>query len=157
MAPPRWLADEMLGRLARYLRFLGHDTEYARGVDDDLLVARARDEDRRLLTRDRALAHRAPGSVLLERTDLPGQLRAVRAAAPEASFEVAFRRCTLCNGTLTVWARPAGAAWPAEVPRERVEHGLLVYACDRCGHLYWEGTHTERVRLEVRRWLAEQT
>ncbi|MGI0139764.1 MAG: Mut7-C RNAse domain-containing protein, partial [Thermoplasmata archaeon] len=24
---PRWIVDEMLGRLARYLRFLGYDTE----------------------------------------------------------------------------------------------------------------------------------
>lgn len=156
MTEPRWLADEMVGRLARYLRFLGHDTEYAQGVDDEVIVAWAQREERQLLTRDRALARRLPGSVLLRSTELSAQLREVRAAAPDAEFAVTFRRCTLCNGALEPWVPVTGAPLPEDLPRERVAAGLRVYACARCGHRYWEGSHTERVRRETARWLAEE-
>ena len=37
----RFFADAQLGRLARYLRLLGFDTEYVSGIDDAALVARA--------------------------------------------------------------------------------------------------------------------
>ncbi len=154
MSEPRWIADEMVGRLARYLRFLGHDTEYARGLDDDEIARRAVAEGRRLLTRDRDLARRVPGAVLLTARDIQGQLRAVRAAAPSASFEVAFTRCTLCNALLAPWTPPASGPWPREVPRRGGGPDLLVYACVACGHLYWEGSHTARVRREVAAWLA---
>jgi hypothetical protein len=51
----RFSADVMLGRLARWLRVLGHDTAYETDVDDPDLVARADAEGRVLLTRDRHL------------------------------------------------------------------------------------------------------
>ena len=153
MAEPRWLADEMLGRLARYLRFLGHDTEYAVGVEDDAVLARAVAEHRRLLTRDRALARRLPESVLLTTTDLPRQLRAVRAAAPDAGYSVAFRRCTLCKGRRDGWSPRDGGERPRGVPQDLVDAGAAIYACAACGHVYWEGSHTARVRADVTRWL----
>src|SRR5579883_2502967 len=51
--PPRaFLADRMLGRLARWLRIMGHDTAYERALPDDDLIEQALREDRWLLTRD---------------------------------------------------------------------------------------------------------
>ena len=136
----------MLGRLARYLRFLGHDTEYVRGLPDEEVAARALQEGRRLLTRDRDLARRTPGALCLESIDLGRQLRAVRDAEPLAGYVPNFTRCTVCNGAL----RPvSGAAAPARPPTGPV------FACDRCGHRYWEGSHTARVRRDVERWLRE--
>lgn len=153
---PRWLADEMVGRLGRYLRFLGHDTEYVRRLSDDEVAERARSEARVLLTRDRELAGRVPGALLLTSPDLAEQLRAVRRAFPAAGYEVRFVRCSVCNGELAPWTPPAAPdAWPAELPRERVEGGLEVFACRRCGHRFWEGSHTERIRALLREWLTE--
>jgi len=52
---PCFFADVMLGRLARWLRVLGHDTAYQTDIEDPALVDRAEAEGRVLPTRDRHL------------------------------------------------------------------------------------------------------
>jgi uncharacterized protein len=154
VAVPRLLADEMLGRLARYLRMLGCDTVYARGWTDDEIVARAQADRRTLLTRDRALAGRVAPVILLRTVDLPGQLREVVANLPELPRAVAFERCTVCNGLL----RPSLA--PAH-PGPRSPRGPTdplpgpVFECGECGHRYWEGSHTASIRRHLAEWVAE--
>ena len=153
---PRWVADEMLGRLARYLRIFGHDVEYVRGLEDEEVAERARSEGRVLVTRDRALARRVPGSLLLRSPWIGGQLREVRAAFPSACFEPRFDRCTRCNAPLERWSAPTSGQWPEELPVERVRQGLAVFCCPACGQRYWEGSHAERIRREVATWLSEK-
>ncbi len=152
MTDPRWLVDEMLGRLARYLRFLGYDAEYARGESDDALRRRARAEGRILVTRDRALASRTPGAVCLASTAIDGQWRELRAQVPDLGSEVRFVRCSRCNGALRPVA--ADALDPSTLPRERSDRVSSLHRCDRCGHVYWEGTHTAAIRESLRRWSA---
>ena len=67
--PPRFLADAMLERLARWLRVLGFDAECAAGPDA-AIMSRAAGEARHLLTRDRRLAAdaHAPRLTLLVRS-----------------------------------------------------------------------------------------
>ena len=58
----RFLCDAMLGRLARWLRAAGHDALLARDAQQDRdLLETAAQEDRVLLTLDRALAGRRAG------------------------------------------------------------------------------------------------
>ncbi len=154
MAVSRWLADEMVGRLARYLRFVGLDTRYARGLSDEEVRRLAREEDRTLVTRDRALAARTPGAVLLTSPRLGEQWRELRTAHPEIPGEVRFERCTECNGLLRPAPDPFPQPRPDGVPWERVDGGLPLYACGACGHLYWEGSHTARIRAQLERWAA---
>ncbi|MFI5413305.1 MAG: Mut7-C RNAse domain-containing protein, partial [Candidatus Lutacidiplasmatales archaeon] len=98
MAELTWLADEMVGRLARYLRFVGCDTYYARGLSDDEILQQAKNEHRVIVTRDRRLSARAERALLLESPHLADQWRAVRSAFPELPLTVEFVRCTECNG-----------------------------------------------------------
>lgn len=156
MEPSRWLADAMVGRLARYLRFVGLDTEYARGLSDDEILEQLRTERRVLVTRDRALAQRSPGSVLLSSPRLADQWRELRRARPDLPTEVRFDRCTECNGVLRS-VDLARSTWPEQVPRERVARGLPVYECATCGHLYWEGSHTARIRAQFAAWANEES
>ncbi len=140
----------MLGRLARYLRMVGQDTAYAHGISDAEIIEQARREGRTVLTRDRGLAARAPGTVLLVCTGIADQVRAVHAVAPGAGWTPSFERCTECNGRLAPvprGERPAGA------PDRRGSPPPL-FRCPECAHLYWEGTHTEDVRRRVRGWLS---
>jgi uncharacterized protein with PIN domain len=157
VAPPRWIVDEMLGRLARYLRFVGCDTLYLRGATDDEILARARTEGRVVLTRDRELARRAPAALRIESPYLRFQWAAVRAAWPDLPAELRFERCTVCNGTLAPYEVGTDPEREAGLPRERVAGGLDVWACAACGHLYWEGSHTARIRAQLAAWSREAT
>jgi uncharacterized protein len=152
---PRLIADEMLGRLSRYLRMLGCDTLYAHGWNDEAIVRTARADRRTVLTRDRQLASRLDAVVLLRATDLPGQLREVAAAIPTLPRSVAFERCTLCNGPL----RPAELSPSVDAlpvgPSSVEPVGVAVFECVECRHRFWEGSHMSAVRQHVAEWIPE--
>ena len=102
----RFVADVMLGRLARWLRALGYDTLYYRDAPDSRLLGIALREARTLLTRDAGLAARAgPAGRLVRAEGVDAQLRevvdafALRPPAP-------LSRCLECNGPLAVRTPP---------------------------------------------------
>jgi uncharacterized protein len=145
----------MVGRLARYLRFVGCDTRYARGMTDEEILKLAGAEDRLIVTRDRLLAHRAARAVLLESVRIDGQWKELRAAVPELPTSVRFERCTLCNGRLEPHTLAPNEAPPEGLPSERARSGLPLFRCRECGHVYWDGSHTAHVRRDVARWSSE--
>ncbi|HUF82235.1 MAG TPA: DUF5615 family PIN-like protein, partial [Burkholderiales bacterium] len=51
----RFVADVHLGTLARHLRLLGFDTVWRNDLEDDAIIALARDERRIILTRDKGI------------------------------------------------------------------------------------------------------
>ena len=101
----RFMADAMLGRLARWLRILGYDTAYEKVIDDDDLIKRAIGEDRWLLTRDGYLAQRKVlrgRHTLIKRDDLNGQLWQLHdelSVRLDLDDERSFR-CADCNAML---------------------------------------------------------
>ncbi len=75
----KFMADSMLGRLARWLRILGYDVVYETSISDDDLIAKALRENRIILTMDRELADResARNVLLLKSYDYKEQLKNV--------------------------------------------------------------------------------
>jgi uncharacterized protein len=144
--PPdtRFIVDRMLGTLTRYLRFMGYDTISANGFrcgnahEDNLLLTLAQDEHRILLTKDHELARRGndlavlvnEGNVLTQVQQLV-DLGLVRRRLP-------MSRCSLCNTVLRE-ARLDEIDTAAYAPRER--NGYTFFWCERCGKLYWNGSH----------------
>ena len=65
--PPRFLCDEMLGRLCRYLRAAGYDALLANGGrSDSELLRQCREEGRYFLTQDQLIReHKAAQGVAL--------------------------------------------------------------------------------------------
>ena len=159
-AAPRLIADAMLVRLARWLRALGVDTELAGATESDAaLVARARADRRVVLTRDRRLADEC-GDVacVLLRADTPlGQLGEVMARFAIRPRAALFTRCLLCNVALEPLDPASAPEWEAALPPSvRAGRGgpTAVRRCPRCGRLYWEGSHTRRMRTALARELG---
>lgn len=154
--PPRFLADEMLGRLARWLRLLGYDVAYIMDVGDDALLHRARLEQRQLLTRDRELAHRArenPGSLYVPEHDPEAQVRHVlQHYGLDPDPTRVMSRCSKCNA-------PLETATPDEVrPHvpEGVRHHDRFWRCTGCHQIYWPGTHADRIRDAARNFATDE-
>ncbi|HXG44018.1 MAG TPA: Mut7-C RNAse domain-containing protein [Gemmatimonadales bacterium] len=160
--PPRFLADAMLGGLARWLRILGLDAAYEPHVADRVLVLRARADGRTLLTRDRRLhAAERLAPVYLVRTEGPlEQLREVIERFRLGHCLAPFTRCTRCNVPLLRLEEGeiqtgAATARPG-IPEAAREQGAPVFHCPICGRLYWEGSHTRRMREAVARALGRE-
>lgn len=133
---PRFVADHMLGSLAKWLRMIGYDTVYDKSLDDKAIAAAARAESRFILTRDKELA-KEPGAMLVEDDLLDSQLSAVRAKFG-LSFDESAIRCTACNGELV--------ELPKEQAKESVPEGAFAandkfWKCAGCGKVYWRGSH----------------
>jgi len=145
---PRFLCDAMLGSLARWLRLFGFDCLF--GLEEDaVLAARAEEEGRWLLTRDRVLAARGPRTLLVRSETLEEQLVEVFRRLdlrPEASLTAA--RCAECNGALQNLPREAAAG---RVPPFVAETAPRFRECVRCGRVYWPGSHTARILRRMRR------
>lgn len=152
-APPRFLADAMLGRLARWLRVLGFDAEYDATHPDPVLVRRAADEGRILLTRDRHLLRELrPARALEVRADAPlAQLAEVVAALGLTPPAEPFTRCLVCNAELS----PPLAEDEAARLVPPASRGLpgAVRVCPCCGRTYWPGSHVRRMRDALARAL----
>ncbi len=146
--PPPFVADKTLGRLARWLRILGCDVLYGSNFSGVGLLAAARRDGRTLLTRDRRLAKRreAPPLLLIEDDGFRAQLRQVVGAFEIDTTAELFRRCVDCNTELTVVERDEVAG---RVPTFVFDTQRSFRRCPRCGHLYWEATHVERVKREL--------
>ncbi|HJQ85257.1 MAG TPA: Mut7-C RNAse domain-containing protein [Candidatus Binatia bacterium] len=143
----RFAVDRMLGRLARWLRILGHDVAYGPHLAGATLVACARREERFLLTRDTRLVRRRdlPRHLLVASDRFRDQLCEVAAVVPLGGAGV-LRRCLDCNRPLQ------------DVPRERVRERVPPFvwetaerflACARCRRVYWPATHRAHVLAEL--------
>ncbi|MFB6117137.1 Mut7-C RNAse domain-containing protein [Halosegnis sp.] len=142
---PPFLVDVMCGTLATYLRFCGYDAAYAldRGLEaDDALLAAARAEDRRLLTRDADLAADAGDrGFLLTAREPTAQLEELATAGLDLTLADQPSRCGVCNGELV--RVPADADVP-EYSRDPAE--TTVWRCRACGQHFWKGSHWQRVQ-----------
>jgi uncharacterized protein with PIN domain len=137
---PRFVADQMLGRLAARLRLLGYDTLTVHDLADSEVTRLA--AGRILLTRDAALARtQAVPAHFVVATSPREQLAEVVAAlalTPDPSR--LFTRCTLCNTPV----EPAAEA-DVDIPPGVRDQGLAFFRCPGCGQVYWRGSHVDRI------------
>lgn len=140
----KFIADAMLGRLARWLRLLGFDTLYYPHISDSDLLKFAFREGRILLTRDtHFLKMKNLNNLFFVRSeDPPEQVKEVMRTF--AVKEPLPGRCARCNGILCkVDERDSIKDM---VPEYVFLHRSDFMRCEACGSVYWEGTHLRRFR-----------
>ena len=135
----RFLCDQNLGKLARWLRILGFDAEYMQQdsndrIDDAISVGRI------VLTRKTSMANRRAVHLIVH-DRVRDQLLQLGSMYDLACGNPAFSRCSLCNTPLE------------HIRREDVKDLVPEYVhatqesfarCPSCGHIYWKGTHYAR-------------
>ncbi len=138
----------MLGSLARWLRMMGHDVVYKFGLEDDKLMALAKEEDRVLLTRDLTLYRRSTTRGI-SAFFVEGKTEAERLAALSKHFGIALEidlrtsRCPKCNTPIQTV--------PKTQIENRVEKNTFVHydefwECSNCRKVYWQGAHWPKIR-----------
>ncbi len=142
----RFLADRNVGGIVRWLRMLGWDAVFAPEEEDHQLLARARQEGRILVTRDRRLFAEAPYRVFLLHSQDPLE----QTAELTAFFRLwqparQGARCLTCGETLV--RREPDESVP---PRVRQYYEEFWY-CPRCARFFWKGSHWARIQRKLQR------
>jgi uncharacterized protein with PIN domain len=134
------LLTEELGRLAKWLRILGYDTEYFKEGKTSSLIIQALRDNRTIITRNHRLLRPAGlRVVLLKEEKLKEQLReVVKALGISLDNALMFSRCIICNEELV------------DIAKEKIKNKVPEYvfntqedfiSCPKCGRIYWQGTH----------------
>ena len=143
--PMRFIADAMLGRLAKWMRIMGFDVAYYRRIEDRELVRLALKDSRMILTRDTLLIRRkqAEGNCfLVEGNSYKEQLKQVVKQFSLDPYRDLLTRCIACNMPL------------AEIDKETVKESVPEYVyqnqnsfltCPGCGRIYWPATHRDGI------------
>jgi hypothetical protein len=151
-----FVADCMLGRLAKWLRILGFDVLYFSKAEDPDLVAVARREGRVLLTRDTGLIERTarrPNRLFVRSDDWEDQIVQVLDEFALWDEVRPNTRCLGCNLPLKPLSR--------ERARNLVtpfvgEHAASFAVCPGCERVFWQGTHHGDMERKIGRILGRR-
>lgn len=145
----RFSADEMLGKLARWLRMNGWDVLYKKQINDDELIETAKKEKRIILTRDNKIINRLQKDAYLfiHHDHLEDQFQEVYSNFPQmSSHENPFSRCVECNTMLE------------SIEKEKIKDKVWPYVyqtqenfttCPSCNRIYWQATHIKKIKEKL--------
>jgi uncharacterized protein with PIN domain len=138
-----FIADAMLGSLAKRLRLLGFDVLYDPAYDDNEVLRLALEQGRVILTRDTTFASRplASNHLLIAGDNLEEQVEQVLSFFPASEHDV-LTRCSVCNGPLEALDRNDAR----DLVPDQVFTTVNVFRhCAGCGRVYWRGSHVRNM------------
>jgi len=139
----KFIADVMLGKLAKRMRLLGFDVLYDHAYQDNEVLRLALDQGRVILTRDTALASRplAQNHILIGSDLVDEQLHQVVEMSSLPSTAM-LTRCSACNTILTV---PGRNEVRDLVSIHVYEQHRDFLRCETGERIYWKGTHVRNM------------
>ena len=163
-----FLADAMLGNIARKLRIFGFDTIYLAQAHDDEILKIGIEQNRVILTADKELFKRivkvgARGVLVSggasELEDLVHIL--TKNGITSVGMNGIGSRCSICNGPLEERTLDQVKNDDDDdndgddhvvivgVPDKVIARHNQFFQCTACGKIYWEGGHLKRIRALV--------
>ncbi len=127
---------------------MGHDVEYSVSFTDSQLLAKAREEERTLLTRDFALYEHAivrgiPTFYVQGKTEGERLAEIAKRFSIKLEIDMTTSRCPKCNTQV----KPVPAEDVADrVPKNTMMHYHEFWKCPNCGQIYWQGAHWTKIR-----------
>ncbi|MEJ2715888.1 MAG: Mut7-C RNAse domain-containing protein [Deltaproteobacteria bacterium] len=135
---PSFDVDGMLGRLAKWLRIMGFDAAFPRSAPS---------EGRVFVTMKKDV--RRPGSVSITKIGPMDQLAEfLEQTGIDPNPARVLSRCLVCNVPVGETTRERAAG---RVPDRVLRTSSSFNECPRCGRIYWEGTHGERIRKRLKK------
>ncbi len=143
----KFIADSMLGKLARWLRMLGQDAVYTTELGDSELLKVAKKESRVLLTRDLELYKRAvtrgiDAFYVEGKTESDRLAELSRRYALELTLDMEKSHCPLCNTKLKTAPKEQLAN---ELKKNTLTYYDKFWKCPNCGQVYWQGAHWKQI------------
>ncbi len=147
----KFLCDQMLSGLGRWLRTAGYDTLIIENnLEDRKILELALKENRILLTRDRHfLEMQSPEKKVLFLTgnSLEECVRELNRELKPNWLYAPFSRCLLCNSPLV---KSGGPSILQQVPEDILASNI--WYCQQCQKAYWLGSHTDRMLEQLQTW-----
>jgi uncharacterized protein with PIN domain len=150
-----FVADQTVGKLAKWLRILGFDVRY-----EPELPKRSKALDistkRVWLTRSRYHYQNDPGKKILRLTSdnaLQQLSEVVSALDLNVGMLKPCSRCIRCNVPTTVIDK---AEILGKVPDYVWETQTTFHQCDRCQQIYWPGSHYKKIQATISKVMQRQ-
>ena len=165
-----FLADAMLGNIARKLRIFGFDTLYMAQANDDEILKTGIKQDRVILTADKELFKRivkvGARGVLVSSGGASELEDLVHILTENGITSIGMNgigsRCSVCNGHLEERTSDQvkndddgcndsnNSNNDVIIPDKVIACHKQFFQCIACGKIYWEGGHLKRIRALVR-------
>jgi uncharacterized protein with PIN domain len=155
----KFIVDNNVGKLAKWLRIMGYDALLFSGEDDSRMVKVALAQNRVILTKDTQIMSRrlvTSGrlkAILIEDDDIEAQLHQVVEALNLDYHFRPFSICLECNQCLI--EKDKDAVRELVPPYVFKTQGLYM-ECPSCHRLYWRGTHWQAMSRELEKLAGEQ-
>jgi len=144
----KFILDEHLGKLARYLRLCGFDTLISKEFTDNEIVRISVSEKRIILTRDKQLLKNrlVTHGCWIRSVHTDEQIIDVFRRFDLKNMVRPFSRCLECNSLLIDVSK--------DDIQERLLPGTRKYfenfrKCPGCDRIYWEGSHFQRMKTYI--------
>ena len=148
----KFIVDNNVGKLAKWLRMLGYDALFFDNIDDGRLVKIALKQGRVLLTRDTQIMRRRVVTngqakvIFIEDDDPKKQLRQVVKTLNLDCHLGQFTRCMECNHRLVSKTKEEVKDL---VPPFVFQTQTQYMQCPNCNRIYWRGTHWQRMKTGI--------
>jgi len=151
----KFIVDNNVGKLAKWLRIMGYDTLFFNGSDDSRMIATALAEGRVILTRDtqimrRRLVTSGRLKAILIEGDQPEQQmhQVIETLNLDCQFRP-FAICLECNQPLVERSKQQVKDL---VPPYVFQTQSQYMECPVCHRIYWRGTHWQAMTRRLNRF-----
>jgi uncharacterized protein with PIN domain len=154
---PKFIIDDNVARLCQFMRMLGFDTSYHKGIADASIARISVQEQRIVLSRDKGLLKRreVTHGLYIRSTRPQEQAREVVDRLQLQSLCQPFTRCLLCNQQLL--PLPEGEQeLRRQIPADVLEWRDEFFLCPVCEKVYWKGSHFEAMNELIRQILGDE-